>query len=815
MIEFIVEEGGGTRRVELTSVPVHIGRAEEADISLVNDRCSRHHARLQLEGRDLILMDLDSSNGTFRDGERVRRVRLSRGDRIEIGDAILTYVGGDAPVPPTATPHPEIPGYTILDEQGEGVLSHVLMARQDALGRKVAIKVLREEWRGSKAIVTRFLRQARQQSRLHHHGLASGIDVGEVGSIPYYVLEYLEGDTIGARVRSALAFDPDAALVVLRELLEVVGWIHEQGQCLENLHPDGVVLGDQGEVWVTSLGFPLPSPRSVPDGFSPELAYLAPEAVTEPSDAGPRGDVFSVGAIAAFMLTGRSPRPHGYDTPSMLADAAQPVPPELLDGRKLPPAVKRWVSRLLSTDPGDRPADGNAALAELEALMGDLESGQARLMRSAQAAEERMADGPVSFRRSKRFILVNRIITVCIGVALNVGFFLWWTGRGKNEDDGKPERPAIVHEEAGRPGDGGPIGDGGGTPVGNRGGGIDDGIARQEFGSLERSVRKLLTKDQFSEAMVITTAFVERHAGSPWAQKGLELVNQVQAQRLTRAGQVLDELETRINAGELSAARTILSRARGLAADVAADRLEGLETRLREARAKNNRDAALSKPKPSGGSGDDRGAGTAPKPADPGAENSGPAHPKPQTSDPYAPSRWPELVERALTRPSQQELRTRLLELAAKASPDQLGKLAPRVRWMRAVDRGLADVRAAWRNAVGQDVEVPIRGQDPVMGRLKSVEDDRLVLESGDATVDVSLDRVSPDAMARMLSMLPPSLDRYLTLAGLHIAARDGEEAWFDLQGALILATDDALAREVAEMELERLRRSPPRRRKN
>ena len=102
----------------------------------------------------------------------------------------------------------------------------------------------------------------------------------------------------------------------------------------------------------------------------------------------------------------------------------------------------------------------------------------------------------------------------------------------------------------------------------------------------------------------------------------------------------------------------------------------------------------------------------------------------------------------------------------------------------------------------------------PLKGRLEAVHPDRLVVQVADAAVDVSLDRVAPGAMARMLTVLPPNLDRYLARAGLHLAARDGENAWFDLQGVLLLATDDAPARSVAEAELERLRRAPPRRRK-
>ena len=164
MIEFIVEESGETRRIAVDALPVHFGRAEEAEVCVINSRASRHHARLERKGREFLIIDLDSSNGTFVNGERVRRARLNRGDRIDVGDAEVTFLGGEIELGTLQVDHPEVKGLTILDEQGKGVLTQVFMARQDALGRKVAVKFLDQQWVGSKAIVSRFQRQTRQQT---------------------------------------------------------------------------------------------------------------------------------------------------------------------------------------------------------------------------------------------------------------------------------------------------------------------------------------------------------------------------------------------------------------------------------------------------------------------------------------------------------------------------------------------------------------------------------------------------------------------------------------------------------------------------
>lgn len=177
-----------------------------------------------------------------------------------------------------------------------------------------------------------------------------------------------------------------------------------------------------------------------------------------------------------------------------------------------------------------------------------------------------------------------------------------------------------------------------------------------------------------------------------------------------------------------------------------------------------------------------------------------------------APSSLAKQVERALSRPSQHDLRVDLLERAAKlGDPGQLGDLAPRIRWLKAIHASMADITDSWKAGVGDPIELPLTKGEAAVGVLVAVQKDQLVLKVEDATVEVSFDRVAPRAMLRMLSVLPPSLDRYLARARLDMAARAGEDAWFDLQGALLLAGDDAAARALVQAELERLRGSPPR----
>ena len=117
MLSIIVEEAGQTRRVELDHVPVHIGRSSEAEVVVANESASRHHARIEVSRDGFVLIDLDSSNGTFRNGDRIKKGLINRGDEITVGDAKITFLGGEIP-PPEDEEAIEVPGYTILDDQG-------------------------------------------------------------------------------------------------------------------------------------------------------------------------------------------------------------------------------------------------------------------------------------------------------------------------------------------------------------------------------------------------------------------------------------------------------------------------------------------------------------------------------------------------------------------------------------------------------------------------------------------------------------------------------------------------------------------------
>ncbi len=801
MISFVLEEEGETRRLDLPAAPVHIGRSPDAEVSLASQRSSRHHARIEASREGFVLVDLDSSNGTFCNGERVRRVLIHRGDRIDIGDSQITFLGGELP-PVVPEGGISLPGFSILDELGEGVLSRVYLARQEAMDRKVAIKILRQRWLASLSVTARFQRLARRQARIHHPGLASGIDVGERDGVPYFVLEYIEGDSLEGRVRRSMAPAPAETIRILDRLLEVLTHVHGQGQVIGHLHPGAVMIGDAGEIWLASLGFPFPSVRGYPAEFARELAYLAPEALGDPDGAGVSGDLHQVGMLASFLITGK--HPHEGGTPEeILAGVAAGEKPELEGRRRAPLALRSWVESLLDDDLAQRPATAEEARRGLAAVARELAEGT--LVGAAAADGEERPPPPPSIRDSTRFKVLNWAIFGVLLIGSNLGLFFWWEGhqrevraeqerahhearvrraaelRAQQMERVAPHRPAAtaLRREA----------------------------AAAAWPSLASNVETLRGRGELDDARALLRDFEQRYRGTTEGERALQQLQAIQKEVIARARGALEELEDRIDAGDLDGARRAHVEAQRVAAAVDPTQLELLTTRLAELGAAGRPPPASGAPDspPGAGSGTsgsgDSGAGDAGSDGA-GADAGREAAPAGPPLLPLAEAR--RLVTEALSRPGASELHAALLEGRDRIA--ELPRLENELRLLAALHGSMEELRGRWRLSVGEQIELALEEDSKASGVLVAVEGDSLVLEQDGARTTVLLDRIALTELVERLAALPPSLDHYLGRAHLSRLADRAQEEWFDLQAAGLMAGDDATARAIIDERLAALR---------
>ena len=293
----------------------------------------------------------------------------------------------EASVPPAPAPPPPPPEdrarYAWLAEIGAGGLGRVWAARDERLGRTVAVKELRAD---QPAARTRFLREAKVTADLQHPGIVPVYDVGcWPDTAPFYTMRRVEGQTLEEVIDAAS--DLDARLALLPRALaaaDAVAFAHARGVVHRDLKPANVLVGGYGETVVIDWGLAT-APAAAPAGEGEAAAsvargltlagsvlgtpgYMPPEqARGEPVDA--RADVYALGAILYHMLAGVPPHT-GPDTIAAL-EAVLAGPPPPLDA--VEPATPRdllaLVGKAMERDPGRRYPDAGALAHDLRAFL--------------------------------------------------------------------------------------------------------------------------------------------------------------------------------------------------------------------------------------------------------------------------------------------------------------------------------------------------------------------------------------------------------------------------------------------------------------
>lgn len=267
---------------------------------------------------------------------------------------------------------PRFPGLSDVAPLGGGAMGSVFRARQDELGRLVAVKVLRPELARDAELVERFAREARILATLEHPGIVSVHYAGQAECGPYYVMRFVEGQGVARALEGAAALE---VARVFRDAARALAEAHARGVLHRDVKPDNLLLGADGRpVWVD---FGLASSARVPSEGASEAAlcgtpdYLAPELLAG-QPASRASDVYALGATLYRVLTGRVPFP--ADSLGEKLRAIREDDPPL--PRALRPEVPRELQAIclkaLERAPADRYASAEELARDLERwLAGD------------------------------------------------------------------------------------------------------------------------------------------------------------------------------------------------------------------------------------------------------------------------------------------------------------------------------------------------------------------------------------------------------------------------------------------------------------
>jgi serine/threonine-protein kinase len=248
----------------------------------------------------------------------------------------------------------------------------VYLARDVSLDRPVAIKLLPPELAARPQLRERFLREARTAAGLSHPNIVPIHAVEETGSLVWFVMAFVPGESLGERLRNRGALPPAEATRILRDIAWALAYAHTQGVIHRDVKPDNILLeagGRRALIADFGIAAPVRPDGTDPGGITGTIAYLSPEqAHGERLDG--RSDLYGLGVVGYTALAARLPYPVTTLAELVERQIAGPPPPLATVAPHLPRALARTIDRCLAPLPSARFQTGEQLAEALEQLGG-------------------------------------------------------------------------------------------------------------------------------------------------------------------------------------------------------------------------------------------------------------------------------------------------------------------------------------------------------------------------------------------------------------------------------------------------------------
>ena len=328
--------------------------------------------------------------------------------------------------------------YLLERELGGGGMSRVFVALERILDRRVVVKVLLPDLAAG-VNVERFRREIQLAAQLQHPHIVPLLSAGEAEGLPYFIMPFVTGESLRARVTREGEFPVVETTRILRDVVSALAYAHGRGVIHRDVKPDNVLLsggvavvtdfgvakavsassGSEGQTGLTSMGVALGTP-----------AYMAPEQATANPNTDHRADIYALGVVAYEMLTG-SP-PFGGRSPQQVLAAHVVEEPEPVERRRpaVPPMLAMLVRDCLAKRPADRPQTAVEVMQMLDAIA--TPSGGT----AATTAVRRSAPVPTEATRRKLPLL-----PVAVAAVLILAGGVFWMGRSRQPS--VPAPPAV------------------------------------------------------------------------------------------------------------------------------------------------------------------------------------------------------------------------------------------------------------------------------------------------------------------------------------------------------------------------------------
>lgn len=393
-----------------------IGRSPDAHLCLPNDRYfSRNHCLLEMNPPHSYLRDLDSTNGTFLNGHRVKDAFLKNGDRIQCGETILvvevtadsndisettqdsgvpkrpvlvmvecvncgrreqaqasspdehlTFLCEDCRIELKRSPQ-SIPGYDTVRLLGRGGMGCVMLGREQSTGRAVAIKTLLPEFAVSDKAMRRFMREIDVAAALKHKNIVEFLDRGTHNGVVYLVSEFVDGcdaQKLAEEQGGHLCYED--GISIISQSLDALAFAHDQSYIHRDFKDQNILVAGRSPNLVaklTDFGLAKSFTNSGMSGvtmageMAGTLAYMPPEQLRNFRDVKPQSDIYAVGMTTYSLLTGTLAidlSKNGSVNDTIRAIFEQPAVPLRQRAPHIPQAVCEIIDRALAKDPAQR-----------------------------------------------------------------------------------------------------------------------------------------------------------------------------------------------------------------------------------------------------------------------------------------------------------------------------------------------------------------------------------------------------------------------------------------------------------------------------
>jgi eukaryotic-like serine/threonine-protein kinase len=264
--------------------------------------------------------------------------------------------------------------YRLTQRIGAGGMGEVYLAEHQMLKRPCVVKLIRPDKNKNPKVLARFQREVRATAKLSHWNTVEIFDYGcaDDGTF-YYVMEFLPGMNLGELVQRFGPLPPERVVYLLRQACDALNEAHAAGLVHRDIKPGNIFAAQRGGIYdvVKLLDFGLVKPMlddqslelTVEGSITGSPLYMSPEQATGDTNPDPRSDIYSLGAVGYFLISGRPPFIADKPLKVLLAHVNETIVPPSAHRAEIPGDLEQVILRCLAKSPAERFPDA-ASLAE-------------------------------------------------------------------------------------------------------------------------------------------------------------------------------------------------------------------------------------------------------------------------------------------------------------------------------------------------------------------------------------------------------------------------------------------------------------------